>query len=144
MNSKLIIPILLLFSTVAFSQNFIVHENIVNPSELINDGIIELNVSGGTAPYTYKWSKQSTSLTSDKAFGLVEGVNYIVVITDASGNAVTKEYAVPMENISERFNGTFTPVVNAIALVLFWDPFSAVGIYDPNVYVENKNIPIPG
>ncbi len=144
MNSKFIIPILLLFSTVVFSQNFIVHENIVNPSELINDGIMEVNVSGGIAPYTYKWSNQSTSLTSNKAFGLVEGVAYSVVITDATGNTVTKEYTVPMQNISERFNGTFTPIVNGIALVLFWDPFSAIGIYDPNIYVEKKNIPIPG
>ena len=144
MNSKFIIPILLLFSAVAFSQNFIVNENIVNPSKLINDGIIDVNVSGGTPPYTYKWSNQSTSLTSNKAFGLVEGVAYSVVITDASGNTVTKEYTVPMQNISERFNGTFTPIVNGIALVLFWDPFSAVGIYDPNVYVDKKNIPIPG
>ena len=144
MYSKFIIPILLLFSAAVFSQNFIVNKNIVNPSELINDGIIEVNVSGGTAPYTYKWSNQSASLTSNKAFGLVEGVEYSVVITDASGNTVTKEYTVPMQNISERFNGTFTPVVDAIAMVLFWDPFSAVGIYDPNVYVEKRNIPIPG
>jgi len=144
MNSKLLIPILLLFSTVAFSQNLTVNENIVNPSSLINDGILEVNVYGGTPPYTYKWSKQSAPLTSNKAFGLVEGVPYNVVITDSLGNTVTKKYKVPMQNISERFNGTFTPVVDAIAMVLFWDPFSAVGIYDPNVYVEKKNIPIPG
>lgn len=75
---------------------------------------------------------------------MVEGVPYSVLITDASGKSVTKEYTVPMKNISERFNGTFTPIVNAIAMVLFWDPFSAVGIYDPNIYVEKKNMPIPG
>lgn len=144
MNSKFIITILLLFSAVAFSQDFTVKENIVNPSKLINDGIIDVTIFGGTPPYTYKWSNQSTPLTSNKAFGLVEGVPYSVVITDASGNSVTKEYVVPIKNISERFNGTFTPVVNAIAMVLFWDPFSALGIYDPNVYVEKKNIPIPG
>jgi AGCS family alanine or glycine:cation symporter len=144
MNSKFIITIFLLFSAVAFSQDLIVQENITNPSILINDGIMEVNVSGGTAPYTYKWSNQSTPLTSNKAFGLVEGVPYSVVISDAAGNTVTKEYVVPIKNISERFNGTFTPVVNAIAMVLFWDPFSAAGIYDPNVYAEKKNIPIPG
>ncbi|MDP3312285.1 amino acid carrier protein [Lutibacter sp.] len=144
MNSKLLIPILLLFSSVAFSQDLTVNEKITNPSSLINDGIMEVNVFGGTPPYSYKWSHQSTPLTSNKAFGLIEGVPYSVIITDASGNTVTKEYKVPMKNISERFNGTFTPVVDAIAMVLFWDPFSAVGIYDPNVYVEKKNIPIPG
>lgn len=144
MNLKFIIPILLLFSAEAFSQDFTVNRNIVNPSKLINDGIIDLNVFGGTPPYSYKWSNQSTPLASNKAFGLVEGVPYSVLITDASGKSVTKEYTVPMKNISERFNGTFTPIVNAIAMVLFWDPFSAVGIYDPNIYVEKKNMPIPG
>ena len=144
MNLKFILPILLLFSAVTFSQDLTVSENIVNPSKLINDGIMEVNVFGGIEPYTYKWSNQGTPLTSNKAFGLVEGVPYSVVITDASGKTVTKEYTVPMTNISERFNGTFTPIVNAIAMVLFWDPFSAVGIYDPTIYVEKKNIPIPG
>lgn len=144
MNSKFITTIFLLFFAVAFSQDFTVKENIVNPSILINDGIIDVTIFGGTPPYTYKWSNQNTSLDSNKAFGLVEGVPYSVIITDASGKTVTKEYVVPMKNISERFNGTFTPIVNAIAMVLFWDPFSAVGIYDPNVYVEQKNIPIPG
>ncbi|MGV8945545.1 MAG: amino acid carrier protein [Lutibacter sp.] len=144
MNLKFIIPVLLFFSLAAFSQNLTVNEIVTNPSKLINDGIIEVNVFGGTEPYSYKWSNQSTPLTSNKAFGLVEGVPYSVVITDASGNTITKKYTVPMGNISERFNGTFTPVVNAIALVLFWDPFSAIGIYDPAIYVEKKNIPIPG
>ena len=144
MYSKFIIPIFLLLSTVSFSQVLTVEENIKNPSSIINDGIIEINVTGGTAPYSYKWSHQSTPLVSNKAFGLVEGVSYSVDITDAAGNTISKEFVVPIKNISERFNGTFTPIVNAIAMVLFWDPFSAIGIYDPNVYVEKKNIPIPG
>ncbi len=144
MSSKFFLIILLLFSSVAFSQDITVKENIVNPSKLINDGIIEVDVFGGTPPYTYKWSNQSTPLTSNKAFGLVEGIPYSVVVSDASGNSITKEYVVPIKNISERFNGTFTPVVNSIAMVLFWDPFTAIGIYDPNVYVEKKIIPIPG
>ena len=144
MNFKFIVLLLFFISTRAFAQGLTVEHSIKNPSSLINDGIIEVNVSGGIAPYTYKWSNQSIPLISKKATGLVEGIAYNVEITDAEGTKVSKKYTVPMKNISERFNGTFTPIVNAIAKVLFWDPFSAVGIYDPNVYVEKKNIPIPG
>lgn len=144
MNLKFIVPVLLLISSVAFSQNMIVKEKVINPSHIINNGIIEVEVEGGTPPYSYKWSNQETSLTSNKATGLVEGVSYNVVISDASGNTVTKEFTVPMEDISEKFNGTFSPIVDGIAMVLFWDPFSAIGIYDPNVYADRKEIPIPG
>src|SRR4030065_2237333 len=100
MTSKLLIPILLLFTAAAFSQNLTVNENIVNPSSLINDGILEVKVHGGTPPYSYKWSNQSSPLTSNKAFGLGEGVPYSVVITDSICHTVTKEYKVPMQNIS--------------------------------------------
>ena len=133
MNSKFIFLILFLISTIVFSQDLTVEHTIKNQSSLINDGVVEVNVLGGTAPYTYKWSKQNIPLISNKATGLVEGISYNVEITDAVGTKISKKYTVPMNNISERFNGTFTPIVNAIAMVLFWDPFSAVGIYDPNV-----------
>ena len=38
--------------------------------------------------------------------------------------------------ISQRINRMFTPVVNALAEVLFWDPFSATGVYDQVVRNE--------
>lgn len=34
------------------------------------------------------------------------------------------------QNISQRINLMFTPFVNSLSKVLFWDPFSAAGIYD--------------
>lgn len=41
--------------------------------------------------------------------------------------------------ISQQINRTFTPVVNALAEVLFWDPFSAVGVYDQVVRDDQGN-----
>ncbi len=41
------------------------------------------------------------------------------------------------QTISEMINGTFTPFVNALSDVLFWDPFSAMGVYDK--VVRDKN-----
>lgn len=125
------------------AQELRVDEAIDNPSSNINDGVVRLNVSGGTPPYTYKWSNQSTSLSSEQATGLTEGVSYSVLISDSRGNSVTRVYTVPTEAITEVFNGTMTPAVNALGSVLFWDPFAALGIYDPVVYADVKRIPIP-
>ena len=128
----------------ASAQDLQVKETISNPSNRINDGVIRLEVSGGRPPYTYKWSNQNTPITSERATGLVEGVPYDVVITDAQGNSVTRVYTVPSEAIAEIFNGAMTPAVSALGSVLFWDPFAASGIYDPVVYADSRRIPIPG
>lgn len=50
-----------------------------------NDGSIELIVSGGVAPYQYRWS---TGQTSPAISGLQAGF-YIVTVTDAAGATVT-------------------------------------------------------
>lgn len=36
--------------------------------------------------------------------------------------------------VSQRVNSFFVPIVDAIGTVLFYDPFAAIGIYDPVVY----------
>jgi AGCS family alanine or glycine:cation symporter len=46
-----------------------------------------------------------------------------------------KEY-----QLSDRINDFFTPIVNGMASVLFWDPFEAIGVYDSTVYDENGAI----
>ncbi|MEB8330658.1 amino acid carrier protein [Flavobacteriaceae bacterium KMM 6897] len=141
---KYISSIFMLLSLAVFSQELTVTEKLINPSKRINDGVIELEVDGGTAPYTYKWSNQATPLTSNRASGLVEGLTYDVTITDASGLSFSKEYKVPTEEITEVFNGAMTPAVSALGSVLFWDPFAAIGIYDPVIYADVKRIGAPG
>ncbi|MEJ1223763.1 amino acid carrier protein [Sediminicola sp. 1XM1-17] len=141
---KYISSIFMLLSLAVFSQELSVKDKLINPSKRINDGVIELEVEGGTAPYTYKWSNQQTPLSSNKASGLVEGLTYDVTITDANGLSVTKEYKVPTEEITEVFNGAMTPAVSALGSVLFWDPFAAIGIYDPIVYADVKRVGAPG
>jgi AGCS family alanine or glycine:cation symporter len=133
---------LLAFYTSA--QDIRVKETISNPSNRINDGVVSLEVTGGRPPYSYKWSNQQTPLTSNRATGLVEGISYDVIITDAQGNSVTRVVKVPTEAITEVFNGAMTPAVSALGAVLFWDPFAATGIYDPVVYIDSKKVPIPG
>ncbi|GAB4325570.1 MAG: alanine/glycine:cation symporter family protein [Bacteroidales bacterium] len=41
--------------------------------------------------------------------------------------------------LSQHIDRMFTPFVDVLSRVLFWDPFSAAGIYDPQVYDENGN-----
>src|SRR5690554_4378243 len=133
----LILPIIL------FSQDINVEAVVSNPSKNINDGVITLNVTGGTEPYTYRWSNQNTPLKSNRSTGLTEGIPYSVVVTDADGNTKTAVFTVKTEAITEVFNGTMTPAVSALGSVLFWDPFAAIGIYDPVVYADSKRIGIP-
>lgn len=126
------------------AQDLSIKETLINPSSQINDGQIEVEVFGGHPPYIYKWSNQSTSLKSNKTTGLTEGVEYTLSVTDSHGQAVTKTYEIKSESITEIFNGFMTPAVSALGSVLFWDPFAALGIYDPITYADVKLIPIPG
>ncbi|WP_124981852.1 amino acid carrier protein [Nonlabens xiamenensis] len=134
----------LLTSLSANSQELNLKATTSNPSSKINDGVISIQVTGGQGPYTYKWSNQSTSLKSDTATGLTEGVNYSVEVTDANGEHTAGVYTVETESVVEVLNGAAVPAVGFLGDILFWDPFSAIGIYDPVVYAEAKNIAIPG
>jgi AGCS family alanine or glycine:cation symporter len=135
---------IILFISTGFAQDLRVTGTALNPSSSINDGVIELDVDGGTPPYSYKWSNQATSQTSKRSMGLVEGVPYSVIVTDAGGNSSTKVFTVETEAITEIFNGLMTPAVSALGAVLFWDPFAAVGIYDPVIYADVKQVATPG
>ena len=52
----------------------------------LNNGKINLNISGGTAPYTYLWSNGSTN----KDLENLPGGNYNVRVTDANNCVITK------------------------------------------------------
>jgi len=125
------------------SQELLVQEDLGNKSKVINDGYIALDVQGGVPPYTYKWSNQNTPLDSDTAHGLTEGIPYTVTITDSNGQSIKRSYKIKSNTIPEFFNGTAVPLVNQLYKVLFWDPFSAFGVYDPKVYADIKKVPIP-
>lgn len=143
MKKHLFLAFFLVFATTLSAQELQINAETKNPSRIINNGIIELSVKGGTPPYTYKWSNQSTPLSSNKAEGLTEGVEYSVLVTDAGGNSVTKTITVPAEAITERFNGVMTPIVANMGAILFWDPFSEFGLYDPVVYSDGKRVAPP-
>jgi len=55
-----------------------------------NQGAVVLNVTGGTAPYSYSWNQGSTS---KDIFGLSQGT-YQVTITDSKGCSIQQDYTV--------------------------------------------------
>ncbi|TDN89204.1 AGCS family alanine or glycine:cation symporter [Salegentibacter sp. 24] len=141
---KYLLSMFFLFSIFTINaQELDVQAKVGNPSRIINNGFVDLEVTGGEPPYIYQWSNPETSLESSRAENLTEGVPYKVVVTDSQGNSVTKSFQIEAEAITEHFNGTFVPIVEAMTSVLFWDPFSAIGIYDPKVYAEQRNVPTP-
>lgn len=141
---KIFSVLLAIFSTaLCFSQELTVTGKTYNPSSQINDGVVELDVQGGVPPYQFKWSNQETPTSSKRAAGLVEGVSYSVEVTDAEGATVNKLFTVETKAITEVFNGAMTPAVSALGSILFWDPFAAIGVYDPVAYADKTRISIP-
>ncbi|CAM4098724.1 amino acid carrier protein [Gillisia hiemivivida] len=120
-----------------------VYLEILNPSSEINNGVVKVSIEGGQAPYQYKWSNVDTPLIASESVGLIEGLEHSVIISDASGNTVSKKFTIPAKSITEIFNSKVQPAVDVLGAVLFWDAFATLGIYDPVVYVSHKNIPLP-
>ena len=112
----------------------------INPSLEIRNGEAEAVVSGGLAPYQYKWSKQSMSLSTTKAVRLTEGKTYTLTVTDAEGNKVSGSVIIPPESIEERINAFFTPAVDFMDKWLMADIFAAAGLYDPIIHDNDGNI----
>ncbi len=54
-------------------------------------GVASVNVTGGTAPYTYSWSPSGG--TAATATGLTAGT-YVVTVTDANGCQLTRSYTI--------------------------------------------------
>ncbi|WP_186755621.1 amino acid carrier protein [Echinicola salinicaeni] len=142
---KYLLLCLLIFNlTDLYSQDLQVTTETGNPSSLINDGYIQAKVNGGHPPYTYRWSNPSSPQDASKATGLVEGIQYTLEVEDSQGQIVKTKAKVPSKSVTEHFNGAFTPLVEGLTNVLFWDPFEAIGVYDPKSYADSKFVEIPG
>ncbi len=133
---------LLAVSVMVFGQGKLRVANfeISNPSSEINDGRASIEAAGGKAPYKYKWSNPKTDTLSRTCNGLIEGIEHSVTIKDANGQTITQTFTIPQESVAEYFNGTFKPVVDAFASVIFWDPFYAMGLYDNRVRTDEGDL----
>ncbi len=141
---SILLFITLFISTTTIASDMNASLTVDNPSSEINDGKARVAIQGGVPPYTYKWDKESVKLTSDLATGLTEGEEFSVTIIDAQGQSTTLNGIVPPHSGPEYINSFVKPVVGYMSDFLFWDPFTAVGIYDPVVYADLKNVKAPG
>ena len=67
---RLFSGLILLFSYLnLYSVDFTAELKIDNPSQKINDGVAFVETEGGVPPFTFKWSNQSTPLTSSSCEG---------------------------------------------------------------------------
>lgn len=144
MLKNLLTGLLIGLSTLIQAADFEAKLRYDNPTEGINDGIAYVEVEGGVPPYLYRWSHQSVSLKSSSSEEITEGSEFTVLITDAEGSEQLLKGKVPVKSVEERMNATFKPIVQVMTDFLFWDPFSAIGMYDPVVYADQKNIKAPG
>lgn len=144
MIKQLFTFILSCLTLAVFSSDFEVELKYENPSSKINDGVAFVEVSGGKAPFLYKWSHQSVDRKSNSSLGITEGSEFTVLVTDADGNEQLVQGVIPPESAEEHMNATFKPIVQHMTNFLFWDPFSAIGLYDPIVYADEKQIKAPG
>lgn len=128
------------FVTQAQSSLEISDLTLKNISDRINDGRARVLVKGGQPPYRYYWSIQKIDSTASVANGLTEGITHSVKVMDASGLSVERSFEIEKQAVAESFNSTFTPLVTAVAKVIFWDPFYAMGLYDNYVYNEDGMI----
>lgn len=72
----------------------------------VNDGFIQLTVSGGTSGYTYAWSHGANTSTIDN---LGTG-NYTVLITDANGCTLTQNFDIVYNAPQLSSSHSVTPV----------------------------------
>ncbi|MEA3445239.1 MAG: hypothetical protein U9R19_11005, partial [Bacteroidota bacterium] len=75
--------------------------DVYNHSDEINNGRAVAYVTGGTSPYTYKWSKQEVDLESPNAENLCEGKKYKLLVTDATGAKDSATVEVLAESVGE-------------------------------------------
>lgn len=105
-----------------------------NPSRSINDGKAKVIIRAGQPPYQYYWPQAGTPTDSDSSSGILEGMASSVTVVDAANDTLELSYTIATKSFSEDINSFFKPVVNVIGGILFWDPFAAIGVYDPVIY----------
>ncbi len=115
----------------------------INPNSKINNGIVVAKIEGGTPPYRYYWSNQSTPIVADTCKGNTEGVLVSLKVIDAANQEAEFSAAVEPESVVENLNAKFTPLVEIMGVVLFFDLFDAVGVYDPKINVTEGKIKPP-
>jgi len=103
-----------------------------NPTDSINNVEASVYVLKG-GEVSCKWSKSSVALSDTFAQGFTEGIPFNVIVYNSTGDSLFIEREVDAESASELLNSLMTPLTDLLWGVLSWDPFAAIGLYDPVV-----------
>jgi alanine or glycine:cation symporter, AGCS family len=111
-----------------------------NPSANPNDIYVELMVDTSLVDHV-QWEAKQGGPKDFRCVQLAEGENHTLVVFYKSGHVEQLSGFHPAQSIQEKLNRAFTPLVNFLYTILLWDPFEAIGIYDPIVY-QTDGIPL--
>jgi alanine or glycine:cation symporter, AGCS family len=142
MKKYILTPILLGFVFLVQSQ-IKANLDFVNLTEDINDVKVWVNIQEGVSPFRFHWSDKNTSIYADTAFRQMEGSLVSLKLFDASGDSLELSVDIPTNSVVEKMNAAVKPIVDFVASGFFWDPFSAMGIYDPVIKNDSVNIISP-
>ncbi len=138
---RTILSLILLFTvSLAQSQEMRIDLKLENQSDKIRNGVATANITGGKAPFHYKWSNQSTPQDTKISNKLQEGTEYKLIVTDVEGLKDSVSFTIPAESTDEKINSFFVPIVDAIGTVLMFDIFAALRLYDPILHEDDGKI----
>jgi AGCS family alanine or glycine:cation symporter len=143
-SMRIILAVLFVFKGLtSFGETFfsedssiVVNLETANLSEAINDAQIKVSKLEGGEIW-YKWSKESLGLKDSIGTGFTEGQPIQIVIYNDKGDSLFLEKTIEPVSMSEHLNSIMVPAVEKLGIILFWDPFAAMGIYDPCLYDDN-------
>ena len=141
MMKKYLLLVVSVFSlSILYSQELKVDYTVTDESDELNTATININASGGRAPYQYFWSEKSVSTTTSTLKNATEGKKYTVEVVDALKARDTIVFNVPAVSVPEKMSSLFAPVVGFMDTYFFFDPFHGLGLYDNRVKDENGNV----
>lgn len=109
---------------------------VTNATGSSSNGIVDLTVSGGVAPYTYNWSGPAGfSANSEDISGLAPGT-YTVTVTDAYCGTATLSVTVA----SDAATGVSEQAAAALPLVVFPNPTSSEALIKPATNMVNASL----
>jgi AGCS family alanine or glycine:cation symporter len=104
-----------------------------NPSVNPNDVCLELIVDTTLIDHI-QWEAKHGGPNDLRCAQLAEGESHQLKVHYKNGAIESLSGFYPAQSVQEKLNTAFTPLVNFLYVILLWDPFEAIGIYDPIVY----------